>query len=67
MNHLGQKCHEIADFPETCPIGESVPEINYWVKGDGCCEIDTREVNSALSEDEALCEPKIGYNLKGFS
>ena len=50
MNHLGEKCHEIANFPETCPIGESMPEINYWVKGDGCCEIDE-------SEDE-LCELK---------
>ena len=51
MNHLGEKCHEIVYSPDTCPFGESVPEINYWVKGDGCCEVED-------SEDE-LCEPKI--------
>ena len=50
MNHLGEKCHEIVFLPETCPSGESVPDINYCVIGDGCCEVE--------DDEDELCEPK---------
>ena len=50
MNHLGEKCHEITFSPYSCPVVESNPEISYWVKGDGCCELEDVE--------DDLCEPK---------
>ena len=51
VNSLGQECYEIVKPPvEYCPrVGESRPEINYWVKGDGCCEVKKSE--------EELCDP----------
>ena len=41
----------VGSWGEECPFGESVPEINYWVKGDGCCEVE--------DDEDELCEPKI--------
>ena len=50
VNSLGQECYEILKPPKYCPrVGESRPEINYWVKGDGCCEVKKSE--------EELCDP----------
>ena len=50
VNSFDQECFEIAKEPRKCPIlGESNPEINYWVKGDGCCEVK--------KEESELCDP----------
>ena len=50
MNSVDQECFEIVKAPRKCPIlGESNPDINYWVKGDGCCEVK--------NEESELCDP----------
>ena len=56
MNHLGEKCHEIVFLPETCPSGESVPDINYWVIGDGCCEVEDDEERDEPVNSETLSD-----------
>ena len=50
MNSLGDECFEIVKAPKKCSIfGESNPDIGYWVKGDGCCEVK--------KEESELCDP----------
>ena len=50
MNSLGEECFQIKIAPKKCSVfGESNPDINYWVKGDGCCEIER--------EESELCDP----------
>ena len=50
MNSIGEECFEIKKAPKKCSIfGESNPDIGYWVKGDGCCEVKI--------EESELCDP----------
>ena len=50
MNSIGEECFEIKKAPKKCSIfGESNPDIGYWVKGDGCCEVK--------KEESELCDP----------
>ena len=51
VNSLDQECFEIVKAPKKCPRGESNPEINFWVKGDGCCEVK--------KEESELCDPPV--------
>ena len=50
VNSIGEECFEIKKFPKKCSVyGESNPDIGYWVKGDGCCEVK--------KEESELCDP----------